>query len=407
MTGSMTEQCSLGQTSQGMYNPALVHAMSGVEMTSFSPARHHNSAETFGSHSQSPMRDAWTHASQAALHLDSGLKNPLFQTTPGMGHGSDSMYANPASSMHHPSLEPSVFQGFNNVTSMYPPAQVVIPSQVNPQEDYTMDQYPDYDANDHVVEEFSRSFDSSTTSYGGWDTVGPQSPDAAYFAPSDDDEYVLVKDELNRSPRSRQHYMNNSPHRVNRRASRRSKKAHPIPHMSAERDCHGIIVRYEGKEWDNVNGRIVARHPDESKPHRCLVFEEDGTQCTAKFTRSEHLKRHMTKHSDEKPFPCPLDSCNKEIKRSDNAGDHFRTHLRPAAKGKRNKPCTLTQLANAMHGDSNWDDKKTTKMLTNLGKWLANFTVQQEEVNRNKALEEEAKARAECMQQSRRMHYKL
>lgn len=389
-----------------MYNPGLVQHMSGVEMTSFSPARHHVSTDPFGHHNQSPMRDAWTHAGQSGLHLDSGLKSALFQTSQSMGHCSDSMYANSASSVHHPSLEPSVFGEFNNVASMYQPAQVVVPSHVNSQEDYSMEQYADYDANDHV-EDYSRSFDSSATGYNEWETVGPQSPDAAYYVQSEDDEYIMVKDELERSPGS-QKYRTNSPHRINKGGARRNKKSFPVPHILAERDCHGIIVRIEGKEWaKDAGGNLVARYPDESKPQRCTWVDDDGVKCMAKFNRSEHLKRHMTKHSNEKPYPCPLEGCEKAIKRPDNAGDHFRTHLKGVAKGKRNKPCTLEQLADAMRKDPQWDDKKTAKMLTNLGKWLPDWIMTQEEVKRTKALEDEAKARGERHQHARHMHYHL
>lgn len=403
-TATIADQCSLVHVTQGMYNPSIVNAISGVDMTGYSPVKHHNSAEAY---TQSPMRDAWNHSN--TLHLDSDLKATLFQTTQGLGQSANnepiasSMYANPASSIHQPSLEPSAFQDFSNVP-MYPPPQVVVPSHVSPQDDYPMDQYPGYDANDQAAEEFSRSFGSSTTGYSGWEPVGQQSPGGEYYAQSEDDDYVLVKDEVFRSPAPRQF---RSPHRVNRRASRRNKRSLPTSHVLAEHDHFGFTIRFEGKEWEHdVNGRPVAKHPDESKPQRCTQVDENGKQCPAKFNRSEHLKRHMTKHSQEKPFPCPLEGCTTKqaMSRPDNAGDHFKTHLKGPAKGKRNKECTLEELAAAMENDPRWDDKKTTKMLTNLQKWLPEYLLQQQDARRMKALEDETKARAECMHPSRRMH---
>ncbi|CZT18915.1 uncharacterized protein RCC_04760 [Ramularia collo-cygni] len=385
-----------------MYNAAPFHAMSGVELTGFSPTRH-RLGDTFSSHNQSPMRDAWSHAGQPGLNLGAEIKSELFQTK---HDDASSMYANPASSVQNPSLEPSLFQEFNNLTSMFPPAQVVIPSQVNPQEDYHMEQFNDYDTNERVVEEFSRSFDSSTTGYSGWETVGPQSPDAAYYVPSEDEDYLMVKDEFEGSPGSFQY---RSPQRVNRRATRKSRKTLGPSHVLAEHDRHGILVSYEGTPWKyDSAGNAIAKHTDGAKPHlRCNWVEKDGSKCSAKFVRSEHLKRHMTKHSKEKPYPCPLNGCEKAIKRPDNAGDHFRTHLKPAAKGKRNKECTLEQLAAAMHADPLWDEKKTTKMLNNLFKWFHEFTQQGEEKKRLQTFDEEAKAQAKRMQQSRHMHFKL
>lgn len=394
MTANMAEQYFPGQASQFMYNSALVQSMPGVEMTGYSPARAFNSGEAFAPHNQSPMANAWAHASQAALHADSGLKTTLFQTTQGLGQtvyhdnmSTPSMYSNAASSMHHPSLEPSAFQDYS--TAMCQPPDVVIPSQVNNHEGISME-YPGYDINDHADEDLAQSFDSSGTGYSSWDPNGLQSPAGQ--------SYVKSEDESNMSPGSRQYY---SPSRPHKSRSKRSKRPLQTSHVLAEHDAYGFTIRVTGQEYVRLDEKhCIAKHPASSKAERCN-WVKDGKECERKFSRAEHLKRHMTMHLNEWPYPCPLDGCTKKMKRPDNAGDHFKTHLKPPAKGKRNKQCTLEQLATAMENDERWDEKKLSKMLTNLSKWFAEFKETQAEEKRARALEEETIARNERMQQSR------
>jgi hypothetical protein len=81
------------------------------------------------------------------------------------------------------------------------------------------------------------------------------------------------------------------------------------------------------------------------------------------------LKRHEGSHSgiDERKYWCPL--CPRKIGRPDNAGDHFKTHLRPKTSGKRNEHFDWPQVQ-----DSIWeayDDKKVAKkLLDGLRRWI-------------------------------------
>lgn len=385
-----------------MYYPNLVHAMSGVEVSTYSPARQPHAANTYGSQNESLMGHTWTPAHSAALGLDSSMKTNLFQTEQALEQGingsmnTSSMYVDPASSMHHPSLEPSVFQEFNNV-AMYPPQQVVIPSQVNPHEDYKIEQYPGYDANE--------SFDSSVTGYSGWDSVGPQSPESAYYGPSEDDEFVMVNHSVSETPDPRQHFTGNSPSHVSRKPARKSRKATQTSQLLAERELHGVTVRYEGKPWErDSEGKAIARDPAKSKSERCMLTNKDGTKCLRKFHRLEHLKRHLTSHYPGK-YPCPFEGCPGLMSRIDNAGDHFKSHLAKQTKGKRNKHYSFEQVTAALRGDERWDQKKLSNMLTNLKKWHVDY--ERKEAEAANALETDDNAHADSVQRAHNLSYKL
>ncbi|KAI7867944.1 hypothetical protein BDF14DRAFT_1725485 [Spinellus fusiger] len=48
--------------------------------------------------------------------------------------------------------------------------------------------------------------------------------------------------------------------------------------------------------------------------------------CTMSFSRSEHLARHIRKHTGEKPFSCIVPDCNRRFSRYDNMMQHTHTH---------------------------------------------------------------------------------
>ncbi|TFK68976.1 hypothetical protein BDN72DRAFT_768551, partial [Pluteus cervinus] len=64
------------------------------------------------------------------------------------------------------------------------------------------------------------------------------------------------------------------------------------------------------------------------------VGEETGersfvcSECGRCFIRGEHLKRHVRSiHTNDKPYPCPYDGCEKAFSRRDNLSQHVRVHL--------------------------------------------------------------------------------
>lgn len=54
--------------------------------------------------------------------------------------------------------------------------------------------------------------------------------------------------------------------------------------------------------------------------------------CPSRFERAEYLRRHMRKHTGEKPYSCPHPGCCKSFSRKDNMHQHHKTHLKPSSK---------------------------------------------------------------------------
>jgi uncharacterized Zn-finger protein len=72
---------------------------------------------------------------------------------------------------------------------------------------------------------------------------------------------------------------------------------------------------------ESTRGRKPSLEYDSTKTFVC-------TQCSRRFRRQEHLKRHFRSiHTNQKPFDCHL--CNKKFSRGDNLAQHIKTHERP------------------------------------------------------------------------------
>lgn len=80
---------------------------------------------------------------------------------------------------------------------------------------------------------------------------------------------------------------------------------------------------------DSINdpAKVTATHAPPARPKRPSkgrVFQCTGyPDCSMSFTRSEHLARHLRKHTGERPFTCP--HCSKSFSRLDNLRQHKQT----------------------------------------------------------------------------------
>ncbi len=280
------------------------------------------------------------------------------------------------SSLHH--QYDSTFHGYG-ATPLYTHApQVVVPSQLSPQDAFPQHDWSEYpDAPPHSAVSAS-SFGSSAQGYLEYDMVDPPSPAEAYFAHSEDEDYMMIKPERMATPSkchsSRWSTMTNSAcssGRSKRRPSRKLRNgAKGVAWHSHVSSDFGCLVQYEGRGFHvNDDGSIKVERATSKKPHKCHHVSADGKECARRFERSEHLKRHMGMHSDERKYFCPLKGCHKNIQRPDNAADHFKTHLRPKTKGKRNEHFEWHVLQAAIRSEYN-DSKSANKLLTNLQRWV-------------------------------------
>lgn len=216
-------------------------------------------------------------------------------------------------------------------------------------------------------QEMSTSFDSSMAS--SWEELRTPSPEVDRCTKTDG--YVLIcEEDHNTSPASTP---TSRPSRTRLRSRRSAKRSRKTP-RAQERIIRGngvtITLESESIAFENDQLVRIGQSSSSKKPFLCGQFKGDGTICRAAFQRSEHLKRHMGSHSTDRPYPCVLPDCVKKIGRSDNACDHFRTHLQPHKANKRNKHFHWREAElRIRHG---YDEKKASKILANLQRWLQN-----------------------------------
>ncbi|KAI8068070.1 hypothetical protein BC940DRAFT_238535, partial [Gongronella butleri] len=74
-------------------------------------------------------------------------------------------------------------------------------------------------------------------------------------------------------------------------------------------------------------GSASAEPMKRSRTGKPKLFQCTGYgNCRMVFTRSEHLARHMRKHTGEKPFQCVVPGCERRFSRFDNMMQHTQTH---------------------------------------------------------------------------------
>ena len=86
-----------------------------------------------------------------------------------------------------------------------------------------------------------------------------------------------------------------------------------------------IVCHYEGCNEEFNDKKSWNKHRKRIHRYHCKV------QCThsgCNFTAQSnaHLKKHLTKHSSEKPFVCSVDGCGKRFKRESYYKDHLEVH---------------------------------------------------------------------------------
>lgn len=79
---------------------------------------------------------------------------------------------------------------------------------------------------------------------------------------------------------------------------------------------------------------------EHKKPHTC-----PWPDCGQRFGRKDHLKRHLSNHSDKKPFQCPVPLCGHATKRKDNLQEHLRLRHKLNARAAKRSADEAVQAA--------------------------------------------------------------
>lgn len=316
--------------------------------------------------------DMWqTHSAsdQGFLHQPAGLQSTLFPVTHAMTanhHAVPQIYNIETASMdNHIGDFPSEYQNhYMTAMSPYQSPAIVEPALVNPHNEYADHQYAMLDSPGSSPQDLSASFNSGfSSSFEEIHTPGPDMDCCEEI-----DGYILLKRETGTSPISITEAKPNRTRASGRRASKRSRKVQPYQQVQNINGT-GIDLHLEGEGIGFEGDRFVyTDHPQKKKSYVCVYIEDDGRQCNTAFARSEHLKRHLSKHSKDRKFPCVLPGCVKKIGRSDNACDHFRTHLQLAAPNKRNKHFHWRDVEGRIR--EAYQEKVAAKIIVNLERWL-------------------------------------
>lgn len=259
--------------------------------------------------------------------------------------------------------------------SLYQHSQVIVPSQVSPHDVYNPTAFQECSDLEHQVDTFPSSFASSSGFLESSLLIGPPSPLCAYLDYSDEGEYHAPKEatELNDSRRHRATRASTCSSMSRKRCSKRSRTSERKTWHSHQ--TAGIEVQCAGEQFP-LNGPTKHHTRKSKKVHVCNHIKSNGSVCEAAFERSEHLKRHQGSHTPKRNYPCPVEKCvqkNIAIQRPDNAGDHFKTHLRPTKPGKRNVQVQWPELRAGileMYAANEKSRLRAKKLIDNLQSWF-------------------------------------
>lgn len=303
------------------------------------------------------------------LHQPTGLQSTLFPVTHSMTanhHAMPEMYGSEANSMDNNvgDFPPGYQNHYMATMTPYQSPGIVEPALVNPHIEYADHHYSMLDSPGSSPQDLSASFNSGfSSSFEEVHTPGPEMDCC-----EDIDGYLHIKREAGTSPISRSEVKPSRARSGGRRASKRSRKVQPYQQVQNINGT-GIDLHLEGEGIGFEGNRFVyTDHPQKKKSYVCVHIDEDGRQCNTAFARSEHLKRHLSKHSKDRKFPCVLPECVKKIGRSDNACDHFRTHLQLPGRNKRNKHFHWRDVESRIRNA--YPDKVAAKIIVNLERWL-------------------------------------
>ncbi|KAK3114694.1 hypothetical protein LTR53_006745 [Teratosphaeriaceae sp. CCFEE 6253] len=325
--------------------------------------------------------DGWNSQSRSLQSQYPGLTSSLFPSQLSLGPISHEELYRSAMGLHIDTTPTASFT--STMDSAYASGlTTVVPSELSPGDQYVNIVHPSMACSNPNGgrESFPTNFGSTTASFASFESTTCTTPEDAYSYPDDDGwEHVVKADHPSPTP--------GAATRGQRPARRRhAKRSRPRQaHRSWVGEAFDIDIEDRAYAlWDS--GSLAAGKAQAKKPHVCPITDEKtGRKCEAGFDRSEHMKRHMAKHSGSRPYLCPLPDCKhtKGIGRGDNAKDHFKTHLKATKTGRRNSHFKWPFVKAALLQQYT-DEKIATNLITNIERWIRTPTNRDAACQRNR-----------------------
>jgi hypothetical protein len=328
-----------------------------------------NGAEGYNGHFDSEHTDSLWQVqdvpSNGFIHQPAGLQATLFPVNHGMA-ATPQMFS-PTYSVDSNAANFPAFQYNALPQTCHQSPEIVEPSLVNPQDGYGDQHYSMLESPGSSPQDLSASFGSDLSS--SWAEVHTPGPEMDCCEDLDGFLHIGKEEEdIENSPSSTIDYKPTRARSGGRRSSKRTRRAQPVRQVTNYNGT-GIDLQLEGDGIDFEGNRFVyTDHNVKQKPFVCVAPGSDGKPCNAAFARGEHLKRHLSMHSSIRKFPCVLPGCDKKIGRSDNACDHFRTHLALHGRNKRNEHFHWREVERRIR--YGFPEKTAGKIITNLERWL-------------------------------------
>ncbi|KAN0073064.1 hypothetical protein V8E54_009178 [Elaphomyces granulatus] len=94
------------------------------------------------------------------------------------------------------------------------------------------------------------------------------------------------------------------------------------PSIASTGDETAVVESEGDRDGSQSEAEVNGSGPPSKKKKGQRFFCTDFPPCTLSFTRSEHLARHIRKHTGERPFQC---HCSRRFSRLDNLRQHAQT----------------------------------------------------------------------------------
>ena len=297
------------------------------------------------------------------LHQSAGLQATLFPIDHGMA--ANPYMISPTYSVDSNAASFPAFHYNALPQTYYQSPEIVAPSLVNPHNGHGDQQYSVLESPGSSPHDLSASFGSDVSS---WAVVHTPGPEMDCCEDMDGFLHIEKEEQIDASPSSTIECKPIKARSGGRRVSKRGRRTQPVRQV-ANINGTEIDLQLEGDGIGFEGNRFVyTDHSIKKKPFVCDAPDKDGKLCNAAFARGEHLKRHLSMHSSIRKFPCVLPGCKKRIGRSDNACDHFRTHLALHGRNKRNEHFHWREVERRIRWA--YPEKTAGKILANLERWL-------------------------------------